>query len=168
VKAAFFDLDRGLLRPRRPWHGWSRGLPDPRLELAARIRLGAPELLAAHRRQGHFTVLLTAGSAAWGQLAMQALAADGIVLAPEGSDPASAHWRCAAVSRFCARHDFAAAVSYGYGAQAEDWLWLETLGHPAVIHPVRDLRRLARTSAWAEFNLDGAPTGAPEGRAPPL
>lgn len=154
MKAAFFDLDRGLLRPRRLWQAWSRAPRDPRLELAARLRPGAPDLLTAHRRQGHFTVLLTAGPAAWGQLAVQALAADGVVLAPEGSDPASAHWRCAAVSRFCARHDFATAVSHGYGAQAEDWLWLETLGFPAVIHPVRDLRRLARASAWAELNLD--------------
>jgi phosphoserine phosphatase len=153
MKAAFFDLDRGLLRPRRPWHRWQRAAQDPRLELAARLRPRAAELLAAHRRQGHFTVLLTSGPMAWGQLAVQALAADGIVLAPEGHDPTSAHWRCAAVRGFCVRYDFAAEACSGYGAQAEDWRWLETLGYPAVIHPVRDLRRLAQASGWAELDL---------------
>ena len=168
MRAAFFDLDRGLLRPHRPWLAWRRAFRDPRPELSDRLRRGATELLAEHRRKGHFTVLLTAGPAAWGERAVQTLAADGVLLAPEGTDPASAHWRCAAVQSFCARYDFAPAVSYGYGAQAEDWLWLEILGYAAVIPPVRDLRRLARASAWAELDLNRGWTGAPGHSAPPL
>ncbi len=153
MKAAFFDLDRGLLRPRRPWQGWSQAGRDPRKELAARLRRGAPGLLAEHRRQGHFIVLLTAGPATWGQLAQQALAADGLLLAPEHADSTSADWRREAVRGFCVRYDFVAAASYGYGAQAEDGRWLETLGTAAVVHPVRNLRRLARAAGWAELDL---------------
>jgi len=167
VKAAFFDLDRGLLRG-RPWWQRLRGCGPSPVEAAAShlyLRRHAAALIAHHRQQRHFTVLLTSGPPALGQQAVRTLGADGVLLAPEGADPRSAHWRCRAVREFCSRYDFASALSAGYGAQAEDWLWLELLAQATVIHPVASLRRMARTVAWPEVDLDRRRWEPP---APPL
>jgi len=45
-------------------------------------------------------------------------------------------------------------MSYGYGSQEADWLWLETLGHPSVVRPAGKLRRHARRADWPVVNLD--------------
>jgi len=81
-------------------------------------------------------------------------------------------WRAGVVTRFCSRYNFAAGASFGYGAQDDDWLWLETLGHPAVAHPSGDLRRSARESGWPILNLNGrsqlsTPPALGFGPAPP-
>jgi phosphoserine phosphatase len=161
VKAAFFDLDAALLlslleaAARR---GFCRR-PDrsPQWELQSRLRRQAKALIAAHHWRGHVVVLLTDAGPQWADLASRELDADGVLTCPDppAAGPALPLWRATAVTRFCLRYHFSPVASYGYGARSSDWLWLQTLGHPAVAHPSRELRWRARLSAWPIVNLNG-------------
>lgn len=50
--------------------------------------------------------------------------------------------------RFAEAHGIDLGASSGYGAQSEDGVLLSALGHPCVVHPDWQLRRMARDLDW--------------------
>jgi phosphoserine phosphatase len=134
-------------------------------KLSGRLRKHARSLVAAHRRCGHLTVLLTPAA----ELVVQPVAASlgidvllatrlGIAAAtytghsdspqPCGSD------KYLLAQNFCARYGLELANSYVYASHALESNLLEAAGHPIAANPSRRLRKLAGERGWPVIDLD--------------
>ena len=82
MRAAFFDLDRALLRS-PAFFGWRR---LPAVEEFRGRRRQARALIAAHHWRGHVVVLLTDGAAEWAEMAAAELDADGVLRCRDGDE----------------------------------------------------------------------------------
>lgn len=59
-----------------------------------------------------------------------------------------------AVTALAAEHGFDLAASYAYSDSASDLPMLSIVGHPVVVNPDAELRRLAREHGWEMLRLD--------------
>lgn len=159
---SFFALYRGLRRD------WLERLAGELFEHVFRPHLyaGAASLLEADRSAGYSPVLVTgsldfaveplarhlgfahvisnrlvfAGGVATGQLAAPVMA---------GSE------KVTAIRRMCGEHHVETAQSKAYSDSLSDLPMLEAVGLPAVVHPGRRLRRIARRRGWPILDLRG-------------
>jgi phosphoserine phosphatase len=135
--------------------------------LALRIRPQAAAFVAAHRRRGHVTILLTPAATVLARPLARFLGVD-VLLAPQlevtglvytgrslTPQPCGATKRLVAQD-YCAQFGSLMAYSYAYASALADSPLLEAVGHPTAVHPDRALRARAARRGWPIAAWDAA------------
>jgi HAD superfamily phosphoserine phosphatase-like hydrolase len=154
-----------------------RGCSAPRIESAAaeyfarrlirRLRRQAAATVAAHRRRGHVTVLVTPAATVVARPIARFLQIDVLlatqleVSGQEFTGRCLTRQACGAEKRlvvqdYCARFGADLARSYAYSSAQTDGSLLAAVGHPIAAHPDRLLREQARAQGWPIIDLDAA------------
>ena len=128
-----------------------------------------PQMLAlAHEHQdaGRRTYIVTAASQELATMLAQVLALDGAIGSqfsavrdgvytgrPEGLFVYRTQ-KALAIERLAAREGIDLAASYAYSDSESDLPMLRVVGHPVVVNPDPDLRRIAAEEGWEVLHLD--------------
>lgn len=134
-------------------------------KLAHRIRRQSVALVAAHKKYGHTTVLVTSAcelvarpfAAQFGFdaiIATRLHTRDGFYTGErELPEPYGAGKR-QIVEKFCEQHSISPRDSFAYTDHHTDLSLLEFVGHPVTVNPTRKLQSIAATKRWPTMDLD--------------
>jgi putative phosphoserine phosphatase/1-acylglycerol-3-phosphate O-acyltransferase len=134
-------------------------------KLAHRIRRQSVALVAAHKKYGHTTVLVTSAcelvarpfAAQFGFdaiIATRLHTQDGFYTGDrELPEPYGAGKR-QIVEKFCEQHSISPRDSFAYTDHHTDLSLLEFVGHPVTVNPTRKLQSIAATKKWPTMDLD--------------
>ena len=161
LRASGFALFEGVLVERLE----AIGTEFFKSNLAHRIRRQSAALVAAHKKCGHTTVLVTSAcelvarpfAARFGFdaiIATRLLTRNGFYTGErELPEPYGAGKR-QIVERFCNQHSITPSDSFAYTDHHSDLSLLEFVGHPVAVNPTRKLQSIAAKKKWPTMNLD--------------
>ena len=141
------------------------GMEFYNFKLVHRIRRQSAALVAAHKKCGHTTVLVTSAcelvvhpfAARFGFdaiIATRLLARDGFYTGErELPEPYGASKR-QIVERFCEQRSISPSDSFAYTDHHTDLSLLEFVGHPITVNPTRKLQAIVETKKWPTMDLD--------------
>ncbi len=136
-------------------------------KLAHRIRRQSVALVAAHKKYGHTTVLVTSAcelvarpfAAQFGFdaiIATRLHTRDGFYTGErELPEPYGAGKR-EIVERLCVQLSISPSNSFAYTDHHSDLSLLEFVGHPIAVNPTRKLQIIAKTKKWPVVDLDSS------------
>lgn len=124
------------------------------LSIAGRLYRRGPELIARHRRMGHFTVIATATTDYMAKKVMALVGSDDVIAAsleangsPEVLVPFM-EGKLKMVRDYCSRHGANLSDCYFYSDSMSDFPLLEAVGHPVMVNPQLKLLRAASGRGW--------------------
>lgn len=168
-------FSRDALKLRRSGFNLLRGVAVEKLEhsaskflhenLARRFRKQTTSLVEAHRKQGHFIVLVTSACEPVAMPVAAKLNCDATIatrlLANHNCytgerdlpEPYGVGKRLL-VEKFCEKHFFSPSECFAYADHHTDVPLLEFVGHPVAANPTRKLESIARAQNWPIVDLD--------------
>jgi fatty acyl-CoA reductase len=128
-----------------------------------RIRPSAIETIREHREQGHRVVILTGGLESRVKPLAEYLQVDDVLAVRLASENGRYTGEVdgpylvngekkRAAEAYARRLGIDLAASYAYGDSMSDTALLDAVGHPCVVNPRGQLRRMARQKGWTVFS----------------
>ncbi len=133
--------------------------------LMKKLRKDSIPLLAAHKTKDHLLVLVTSACELIAcpfacllgidhVIATRLKRNNGLFTGQRESPEPYGHGKRTLVERFAIEHGVSLADSYAYSDHHSDLSLLELVGHPRVVHPTRELKKLATARGWEPMSLD--------------
>lgn len=134
-------------------------------EIAAALRPEAWRLVEAHHRMGHTVVLVTSQTRFHAEpmardigaehvLCTQVEVLDGVLTGRVLGAPMWGLAKARAVRSLARDHDVDLGVSFAYGHDDADVMFLETVGNPVAVQPEQELADQAAARGWATLRCE--------------
>lgn len=135
--------------------------------LNRKLRKDSVPLLAAHKTRDHLLVLVTSACEPIACPFARFLGIDhviatrlkldnGIFTGQRQFPEPYGEGKRTLVERFAVEHGVSLINSYAYTDHHSDLSLLELVGNPRVVHPTKELRKLAKARGWKPISLDGS------------